>query len=327
MARRFFFDSTRQAHTKLSKLFDFVWPTACASWNLRHQIAGYIAAYPSATDPELKGRFITGSKITGANLRGAFVDRTWEDHLSWFSDNLLTSLFPLYEAWIEDLLVELAVSGPLYVQEMQFPAGSTIIAKSGKPTKPKIGVTGVIARLTQKQSALLAKNIHPGLTKNEGYSIGQLDNLMRCYRYFKEVRNSRMHAGGRASDDAVQAYLAFLPVATAANLNVTKLEPPVAIVKGSAVDLSLRSVVGFGEIVMNVFATVDAELACSRTAEVVFADLWRKTMPTIPLGLPRKTARRYNKLSGIIDQNRLPNTRSIAELDAWLQHQGIIKLS
>jgi hypothetical protein len=327
MARRFFFNSTINAHQKLSTLFDFVWPSACASWNMRHQVAGYLAVVPAASDLELKGRFIAGSKISGVNLKRAFVERSWDDHLNWFSDNLLTSLFPLYEAWADDILHELAMPVSKLAAEMQFPSGATKLLPSGKRTKPKIGVGGVIAQITRASSPFTTSNVYPRLAKNNGYSFPELENLLVAYRYFKEARNCRIHSGGRASDDAVDAYNAFALVANEKAINVKKFHPPTPVVKGAAVTVDLRSVVGFGELLMNIFATLDAELARCGSAENVLLNRWRSALGAAPLAMSTKAAKRHGKIHGFIKRHRLPNTASVKHLDGWLQANGLIRLA
>ena len=56
-----FFVSTVGALDEVVRLFDFVWPTAAAMWNLRWQVQGYEKNRDGCTEKELAERFLTGS--------------------------------------------------------------------------------------------------------------------------------------------------------------------------------------------------------------------------------------------------------------------------
>jgi hypothetical protein len=45
----YFFPATRFAASQITDLFDFVWPTAAALWNLRWQVAGFLKEAPAST--------------------------------------------------------------------------------------------------------------------------------------------------------------------------------------------------------------------------------------------------------------------------------------
>ena len=294
---------------------------------MRFGVRGFLDAAPRATDLDLKHRFVTGSSVTGANLRRAYAGQPWAEHLQWFADNLLTSLFPLYEAWTEDVLRELHAPGvDANSKQMQFYAGATRLLPTGRRSPPKIGATGVVAQVAGVESPLLRRNVYPGLLSNAGCSPAHLDARLRCFRYFKEARNARIHGGGLASADAVEAYAAFLPVATADALDVGELDPIVPVVAGAPIVTPLRGVVGFGEIALNVMTTIDAELSRSALAEPVYLARWRAELGTVPKRVPQKAARRHAKLRGLIDRTLVPKFASVTELDAWLQQNGLLQL-
>lgn len=64
-----FFPSGRQASDQITALFNFVWPTAAALWNLRWQVQGFVAEVPSATVDQPEQRFVFGSKIDTVDLK------------------------------------------------------------------------------------------------------------------------------------------------------------------------------------------------------------------------------------------------------------------
>ncbi len=74
----YFFPPTRVAVAQISELFDFVWPTAAALWNLRWQVSGFLQEVPKSSPVQLNDRFVFGSKIHGTNLKKACVETTWQ---------------------------------------------------------------------------------------------------------------------------------------------------------------------------------------------------------------------------------------------------------
>ena len=43
----FAFSETDEAADEITRLFEFVWPTATALWNLRWQVGGFLAIVPN----------------------------------------------------------------------------------------------------------------------------------------------------------------------------------------------------------------------------------------------------------------------------------------
>jgi hypothetical protein len=80
----------RDAHERITRLWDFMSPTVVAMWNLRWHVQGFLQVKPDATQDELKQRFALGSEIRG-RLRRASVEIRWEDRKARFSYILLTN--------------------------------------------------------------------------------------------------------------------------------------------------------------------------------------------------------------------------------------------
>lgn len=259
----FFFPASRQAIEQVTSLFDFVWPTAAALWNLRWQVQGFISEVPDVTVDQLKQRFLFGSNIDTVDLKRTVTNYSWDDQTAMFGSFVLTNAFAIYEQWADEVLHSLgerAGSG----KKLQF---------VDRPGKPGVGTT--IANLTSTESAMLKAAFYPTYATNKKHSLAQLDNLIRCYRYFKEIRNAQVHAGGIASQTAVDAYNAFLPVSGKEDLG-RKGElsfDPVAL--GQPVSLNLRGVVGLTDVLIKIIATIDAELSRSERAEAVFEKAYK----------------------------------------------------
>lgn len=258
---QYFFAATDSAHAQLTKLYDFVWPTATAMWNLRWQVAGYVQVMPNATVAQLRARFTEGTQIYGANLHRACIEHSWDEQKEAFARIVLTNTIAIFEGWIEEVLTALGRNTVQLRKSLQYPdpvAGA-----------PGTGVSWAIAELTGVESMPLKDSFHASLQKSRYYALPKLDAMMRCYRFFKELRNTDMHGGGLADQRVLDAYARFSPMATAAALGVSELPEHTAPILGTAVRLSLRGVVGFSHIVLKVMATLDAELSRSDRKSVV----------------------------------------------------------
>lgn len=281
MHRKLFFDTSEAIADRLTETFDFVWSTATAQWNLRWQVDGYLRASPDATDDELKSRFALGSGIRGANLRRYCVQTTWPEQQEMFARVLLIEFCALYEAWIDGVLEELGHRST-HASNLQF------------PTTNNGGLAVALTALLANISPELQQCIYPVLKTNRKNSLPKLESLLICYRYFKEARNAVIHHGGVASQRALNAYLAFSGE-TAASLGVTEVPRhfPIGTI-GDLVKLSLRGVVGFGEIVLKLVTTLDAELSQTTEAEAVFDSRWRAVigpMRYLPASASEKEAK------------------------------------
>ncbi len=231
-----FFPASRQAINQVTALFEFVWPTAAALWNLRWQVQGFIAEVPQTSVDQLKQRFLFGSKIDNVDLKRTVTDYSWDDQTAIFGSFVLTNAFAIYEQWADEILHSLGErmgSG----KRLQFP---------DRPGKPGVGAT--IAALCSSESAVLKTAYYPTFAENKKHSLTRLENLMLCYRYFKELRNAQVHSGGIANQAAVDAYAAFHPVSGKTQLGRKGELAFDPVLLGQQVSLNLRGVVGFTDV-------------------------------------------------------------------------------
>lgn len=261
----------------LTNLFDFVWPASVALWNLQWQAKGFIAQVPEVTVEELHARFVLGSGVRGANLKQLAADTAWEDLQQWFARLLLSESFALFEGWIEAAFEELQV--PLSIRGQ---GKSSLDKKLQFPSKFDAGrlVGGVGAALAKVQlnlsSGLVLNCIYPVLIKNKKYALADLENLMICYRAFKEVRNDFIHHGGIASPKAEDCFIAF-DALNAGNLGLKEKPELPQVVDGQPIRLSIRGVVGLSDVVLRLIATLDSELVNSGYGDALVKKRWLYT--------------------------------------------------
>ena len=271
--KRPFFDTTIEALNAITALYDFLWPTAAAIWNLRWQVAGYCTVRPAASVPELQARFIEGSRIHGANLKRACIETSWDEQTAILAGVLLTNLFAIYEGWAK-----------------------RIVRFLGKPESvaKKLAYYNVSATLQALQSPIsdvLEKTVYPVLTALQGYDLRSVDNHVTAYRYFKEIRNKQLHDHGIADQVCERAYWRFATVANPTALGVVEVPEHVPVVAGQPVQITLRGVVGFSGILRHMIYTIDAELARAKAAEPALDTLWLRHRPSTKLFKAERAAR------------------------------------
>ena len=287
----YFFAATDHAHDQITRLFEFVWPTAAAMWNLRWQVAGYLQVVPTATVAQLSARFMEGADVHGANLRRACVDHTWGQQKEIFARFVLANTIAVYEGWIEEVLETLGKNSKSLQTALQFPD-----PVGGGGAAGKNGVSAGISALTAIQSTPIRDSFYAGLVGGKYYAKGALNEMLRCYRFFKELRNCDMHRGGMADQRVVDAYNQFAPVANTAKLGVAEVPqhtPPVA---GAPLQISLRGVVGFSGLVIKILATLDGELSRSKAAEKALIARWAAVHPKSKM-LSAKPLRRQQQIT------------------------------
>ncbi|MBZ4413734.1 hypothetical protein VZQ01_27140 [Myxococcus faecalis] len=309
-----FFESTSGAQKNLVELFDFVWPTAAAMWNLRWQVSGYLQALPSAPQESLMGRFVEGSGIQGVNLRKTCLDQTWESQQEEFARFALINTIATFEAWLRQTLRTLGADTKENEKELQFPT---------ETTKAKTrGVQNAIDRITTSESNLIKGVFYPLLRQNRKYATGHLESLLICYRYFKELRNSLIHHGGEADKKAEEAYAAFAAIATPSQLHVAEVPKHHAVYSGTPIKLDLRGVAGFSDIIIKIITTLDAELARAESAELELKKRILKVSKT-KHQLSSDKNKRHQQLLGLTRKLGLPKPTSTIEFETFLRSHNL----
>lgn len=303
----YFFPSSRHAAVQITALFNFVWPTAAALWNLRWQVSGYLAAVPDATAAQLNERFVKGSGLHGTDLKGACVDANWDDQKSRFASLVLSNAFSIYESWADEIAKEFG--GSFRGLNLQFPGD----------------VAGIIATLSASSSSVMMAAYYPIYSTQGKYSGSILPNLMLAYRYFKEVRNCEMHAGGLAGDRVLQAYRLFLPFSDKMNLGMRGdliLDEPIS---GAPLRLHLRGVVGFCDIMLRIIATLDAELGRTANAEKAFKINMANVIGE-PVMLGGNLKRRRQQVASRCVKAGYPRPANIDAVYDFLRAEGVIQI-
>ena len=296
---------------QLTEIFDFLWPSAAALWNLRWQVKGFLDSVPNASEAELTGRFVQGSGLRGVNLRKATIMRSWNEQQQQLALFVLISAFAVYESWVDSLLEVLNDTNQL-TKDLQFPT-----------TKDK-GIWNAIAKLTKPESVELRESIYPSLIVNPKYSGPNLDNLMTCYRYFKELRNCLIHHGGIVDNRCEEAYLQFKKVATTSDLGIKEVPEHIPTIDGDHVNLSLRGVIGFSDVMLRIMTTIDAEVSQAKVAESEFVRRWINVYGKVVRISKSDNRVRSHQIERRVQLLSLPKPKQTQPLELLLKRAGLL---
>lgn len=253
-----YFIATQNAFDRITEMFDVIHPITVSYWNMKSEILGLKALDPDITESKFNARYNIAHVVHGVSFKHSFIDMDWDD----FTENVgwivLNNVISIYEGWLKELHDDVFNDSAceLKEKEMQFPTN---------------GVKGIIpemTRLTAAQSTLVKNGFYNFFITKPHYSSVPLDNLLYCYRYFKEMRNCYLHNGIIATQNLINAYNDFLPVASSVLLGVKECPQYIKPVINEKAKVSLRGVIGFSEIILNIIVTCDAELLCSKYAEI-----------------------------------------------------------
>lgn len=269
MPRTGYFEVTRNALDRITDTYDFLWPTTAALWNFRWQVRGYLEAVPDATEEQLRARFMhaTGSGSNYRNFRGGFANTTWEVHLERLAGVLLVNLVGIYEAWCKAVILAAtgsAAKADKYEQHLQFP----VTVK-----RPTENAVHAVTQCTKRRSTAMVAAFYPALRSHFRYSWTNANDLLCCFRYFKEIRNALAHNGGLASPKLVQEAANYAPL-IGPQFPMQHPPPCRAYIANDPISVDLRAVVGFGEILIRLMVSIDAELSVTDIAEALALDAW-----------------------------------------------------
>jgi hypothetical protein len=309
-----FFNTTLISKRQITDLFDSIWPTATALWNLRWQVQGFLSVYPKCTEDELRGRFVEGSTIHGANLQRSCIEQTWEQQQAFFAGILLTNVFAIYEGWVDSTLRQISAHSKSNLRGLQFPVTTGIA----------LGVEDTLKKLTTPESRVLRMSFYNELTKDRKYSRSSLVNLLFCYRYFKELRNCMIHNGSRINAHCKTAYDNFDLVATSRDLGTKEVPSHVPAMVGDPVILHLRGVVGLCDVVVRIMVTIDAELSRSSRTEKYLDSKWKDCHGSVPHTLSSKPTKQALQVKHYLTKAGFPAPVSTATLYTYLKSRGWI---
>lgn len=268
-----------------------VWPLAVGLWNMRCQVRGTMIEYPDIKEKQLASKFAVGSGVGGVNYR-RFIDKPWEQQKEDFAWILLINTIAIYEDWIKDL-------------------HDNIFEKMREDNlQSAINIKNEIQKLMADQSDVLTNSFYSTYASKKKRCYSNIEALLYCYRLFKQSRNCYMHNGAKADKKLILAYNEYLPFADKAALNVEEVPVYIEPKKGERINISLRGVVGFSDIVIKIIASLDTELLCAKAAEKEFCKRFIQKQPkkrtlSSDKAVARQQAKRYVMQCGFIEPQNI----------------------
>ena len=262
-----FFRASEDALDNLTEVFNLIHPLR-ASLAFTRNVVNTLYTDVRDVDVKVCQRVVDKDKLfESVNYKCAFFDTSYENQeekLAWI---LLNNLFAIHEGWADRLFNEIFFTGP---------TGWFLDNKEFCQTLERTGLTAKFQTYftpSGRESTVLSNSFFPKYQSKSKCDFGKLDNLMVCYRYFKEARNCYMHKNFLATGILVNAYNDFLGVATTADLDVDEVPETIPPVCGETVQLKLRGVIGFSDILRKIIIISDAYLIKNKLAE---NEIWNR---------------------------------------------------
>lgn len=270
--KEFFFKASRNALDRLTDLYDITWPAAVGLWNLRWQVRGFKEAVPNSNEIQLAKRFAAGSGIERLNFNRAFFIHSWEKQQNYFAWIILNNAFSIYESWLEELDDTVFIPQNVSFEKKEFQFETT---RNG--SREISGIWHQIHTLTSNQSTMLKNAFYSQYINKNNNCQNELDNLMLCFRFFKESRNCYMHNSIIANQRLMDAYVKYSAVANISSLCVDEVPKIYQPQLNKEIKVSLRGIVGFTAILIKIIRTCDTELLISSYSEYEFENTWKQS--------------------------------------------------
>jgi hypothetical protein len=289
---------------------------ALAGERLFAEAGFYSEAQTKPKQADLKSRFLAGSGLHRANFRSLVDRQTWPDQVAILAEMTLLTITSLFEGWVDAIGNEAGLSRPNR-DALQWPSHAVY----PRFTNAGAALPGIGEALQAGQSGVsdvMKACFYPEYKNNRQYSLSHIDQLLACYRYWKEIRNAIAHAGGRATDRCI-AEESRLSMLTPASLGMTRVPRLTALTLNAPIPIVLESVLGFGEVLQRIAVTVDAELSINESAEMIMIRRW-ESMRRIYYDDPPITnaARREARIRHWIRRAGMPEPQQRATLDTFL---------
>jgi hypothetical protein len=271
---------------------------------------------PDASPETLDKRFVLGSGVHGANLRRACVDTTWEQQQEQMASVILVNVLSIYDDYANQIGMLARTSKEKIAKQLRFPTS---------PDGSK-GWGWAISEFTANPSIGLQGVFRPACRGKTTYSQGSIENLLRCYRYFAEIRNCKVHNGGICNEAAEEAYTAFSTVASLAALGLNEVPHHNPISRGAPCRLKLRGVIGLCDIILRLITTIDAEISECTNVERSF--IQRASANAQPgRMLPANSAKKYARVRLLLERCGFPKPIVTTDLlDLLADHRIISRL-
>lgn len=278
--RQAFFDFTVQYCDLLTNLLTTIHAISISFWNMKSEIAGIKALYDKVTEKELDKCFNISNSTTGVNYK--FFSQTefadFQERLAWI---LLVDACSIFEGFIAKLSEQIGIKCK---KNLEFPSEARNVIEHYK-----------------SQDKLLLNCFYKSRKKVKEYPTASLEDLLKCYRYFKEIRNCYTHNAAYADDKLIEAYKDFIPVNKKSALGLDsalKISVITEDKKNERISINLYGVIGFTNILIKLIYMYDTEFMCTNGGLEYFSQKIKKSVKE-KVNLSSNAERRKQKIASI----------------------------
>jgi hypothetical protein len=267
------FDATSNFFTTFTQVNDFTQVSAASVWTMRWQVKGFFAesgfyteAQTRPKQADLKSRFLAGCGLRRANFRSLVDGQTWPEQEAILAEMTLLAIASLFKGWTDAVSDESRLSRANR-DALQWPSHA-VYPRFNNAGAALPGIDQALRAGQSTISNVMKQCFHPSYKADRQYSLNQIDQLLVCYRYWKEVRNAIAHAGGRATNRCLVEENGLM-VLTPQALGMSRVPRLAPFTLNERIPIVLESVLGFGEVLHRIVTTVDAELSVTQKAEAI----------------------------------------------------------
>lgn len=318
-----FFPQTQAFEVQIGNANSFLWACYSGLWHLVSE-AKRLNDTLGVTDwKKAEIYLLPGAPgVGGVDLNEMAIRRPWSAHEEEFEQSILIQMSMLYEEWATSVCKLIDPNFDRAADLLQFPAS--------KPRKYLTIKTWTAwkSAIDAHPSALIANEFQPGLLARFGKEIQNIEPLLRWYRFFKECRNTRVHAGGFHTDASVKAYDA----AKNTKLKTCGLSRDIVLshapVEGQSATMGIKNAMLGLAVVSRLANAFDALLCHSPACETyILGKLTAASADSAAIGrFPGGSrAKRHDHIRSILCNAHVPLPANYVATDSYLKTHGLIK--
>ena len=272
--------ATQFAHQEITRAFDLVWALDVGLWNLRTTADQYFRDHPEANNREAQDAIVKGLSVHGLNLKRISSELSWAYEEQYIAQLLLINAIAIFDTWVDDFV------------------DSVLLTCSNNQKKRIVAdvkqgdFSTLDNAISQEAHSALAGYFHCKTKKQDMY----IENLRLVYKYFKSCRNCCAHGNRKFNDVAERNYNAIKSM-TKADCGLNEFPKIVAAVNGAPLELILRGVVGFYDVMIRIIDHYDAVAADLISIENELIKRWssKPYVPSVFGPQTRMNSERYRK--------------------------------
>ena len=242
------FEATYFASQQITATFDMVWALDAGLWNLRQDAKKYFIEHPDASNIDAKNALVSGLNVHGLNPKRIANELTWDYQEQYIAELLLINAMAIFDTWADSF-----VDSTILLQ-------SNTQIKKIKADIKKGDFSSFDSAISAESTSSMAGCFRFSAQKHDTH----INNLRLVYKYFKSCRNCCAH-GNRRFDNKAESNYNSIKGFTKEDCGIKEFPKIAASQQGAPLELFLRGVVGFYDVlirIINHYDLVAAEKTC-----------------------------------------------------------------